>query len=58
MAAAVANGRVEMSEKINTLKLRECSEKEEKIYNGKLENHNNGYKKSAHLTNGVTVSRF
>lgn len=57
MAAVKASGRFDKSE-INTFKLEECSEKSEKLLNGKHDSHKNGHVKSSLLTNGVTVSTY
>lgn len=58
MAEAALNGCVYNSfSDTDTLKQKEFVS-EEKLLNGKLNNHKNGFVKSEHLNNGVTVSKI
>lgn len=59
MAAVVANGRVNSGEGNIHMKMKqECNGSGEKLLNGKMANHKNGYVKSTHLSHSDTVSRF
>ncbi|XP_075974425.1 serine palmitoyltransferase long chain base subunit [Anticarsia gemmatalis] len=56
MAAAVVNGCVDTSV-INSKKIpQECNGKEEKLLNGKVNSHKNGYVNSTYLSNGINKS--
>lgn len=55
MAAAVVNGCVDSD--YNSLEsVKKCVGKEEKLQNGKVNNHKNGFVKSTHVANGLSVS--